>query len=135
MKDMLHGSRISGGLVLALALAAPAFADDVSEGTIDITAPKPKAKPKPKPGVQLEQAPEYGVYYDRKEPSFYTGFAPRSQEPERVHLQIGRGNQVRFTLVLSDEAIDGYARDLLYRYQTYKQLIDTKKIKLSQNTS
>jgi hypothetical protein len=135
MMDTLHRWQIAGALGLVLALASPAFADDVSEGTIDITAPKPKAKPKPRPGVHLEQPPEYGVYYNRKEPSFYTGFAPRSQEPERVHLQVGRGNQVRFTLVLSDEAIDGYARDLLYRYQTYKQLIDTKKIKLSQNTS
>lgn len=41
----------------------------------------------------------YGVYYDRREPSFYTGFAPRTPDPRRLHLHVGRGNQLRVTAV------------------------------------
>jgi len=128
------GSRLLPTLGLALVLGAPAGADDVGVGTVDLAAQPPKA-PKPKPGVHLEQEPVYGLYYDRREPSFYTGFAPRSQDPDRVHIQVGRGNQVRFTLVLSDQAIENYAQDLLFRYQTYRELIDSKRIKLTQNTT
>jgi hypothetical protein len=113
---------------------APALADDVGAGTIELEVKTPSAAP-PEPGVHLEEPPVYGIYYDRREPSFYTGFAPRSQDPARVHLQIGRGNQLRITLVLSDEAIDGYARDLLFRYQTYRELIDSKRITPTQNTA
>ena len=87
------------GLIVA---PAPAMADDVSEEMVRFepdAAPKPR--PKLRPGKHLEEPPVYGVYYDRREPSFYTGFAPRSQDPDRVHLQIGRGNQLRITAVLS----------------------------------
>lgn len=119
-------------LGLAFATAGPAPADEPDVGTVTLT-PEPQAKPKP--GKHLEEPPVYGVYYDRREPSFYTGFAPRSQDPDRVHLQIGRGNQLRITVVLSDEAIAGYARDLLYRYRTYQALIDRKRVVLTQNTS
>jgi hypothetical protein len=107
-------------------------ADDPGAGTVPLV-PKPQVKPKP--GKHLEEPPVYGVYYDRREPSFYTGFAPRSQDPDRVHLQIGRGNQLRITTVLSDGAIAGYARDLFYRYQTYKTLIGKKRVVLTQNTA
>jgi len=47
-----------------------------------------------------ESAP--GVYFHWYEPSFYTGFAPRTQDPERVHIELARGNQVRVTVVLGD---------------------------------
>ncbi len=126
--------RSLAALALVVTLAAPAAADDVTVDTVDIAA-RPPAAPKVKPGVHLEGPPVYGMYYDRKEPSFYTGFAPRSQDPRRVHLQIGRGNQLRITLVLSDEAIASYARDLLFREQTYRTLIETKRITLTQNTA
>jgi hypothetical protein len=119
-------------LGLAFATAGPAPADEPGDGMVTLT-PEPQAKPKP--GKHLEEPPVYGVYYDRREPSFYTGFAPRSQDPDRVHLQIGRGNQLRITAVLSDEAIAGYARDLLLRYQTYKMLIGKKRVVLTQNTA
>ena len=33
----------------------------------------------------LEEQPRYGVYYDRYEPAFYTGFAPRTLDPRRLH--------------------------------------------------
>jgi len=49
--------------------------------------------------------PPYGLYYDRREPSFYTGFAPRTLDPARIHLHVGRGNQLRVTVVLSDEVL------------------------------
>ncbi len=126
--------RLASLLTLALAFALPSTGDDVTTDTIDLAAREPAA-PRPKPGVQLEQPPVYGLYYDRKEPSFYTGFAPRSQDPQRVHLQIGRGNQLRITLVLSEEAIESYGRDLLAREQTYRKLIETKQIRLTQNTT
>jgi hypothetical protein len=77
----------------------------------------------------------YGIFYDEYEPSFYTGFAPRTQDPRRLHLHVGRGNQLRMTLVLSDEVIADYARNLADRYETYRTLIDQGKLKLTQNQS
>src|SRR4029434_5743981 len=68
--------------------------------------------------------PPYGLYYDRREPSFYTGFAPRTLDPARIHLHVGRGNQLRVTVVLSDEVLAEYARDLSQRWRTYRKLAD-----------
>ncbi len=76
---------------------------------------------------------DYGIFYDSYEPSFYTGFAPRAQDPARLHLHVGRGNQLRMTLVLSDSVLAGYASNLLTRYRTYRRLIDQGKVKLIQN--
>jgi hypothetical protein len=78
---------------------------------------------------------QYGVFYNGYEPSFYTGFAPRSEDPHRLHLHVGRGNQLRMTLVLSDAVIAEYGRNLLTRYRTYRRLIDQGKVKLTQNAS
>jgi len=75
----------------------------------------------------------YGIYYRTYEPSFYTGFAPRTDDPARLHLHVGRGNQLRVTLVLSDDVIGSYARQLLARYETYRRLIDDGKVRLTQN--
>src|SRR5688572_22120486 len=47
----------------------------------------------------LEEQPRFGVYYHRYEPVFYTGFAPRTNDPLRIHLHLGRGNQLRLTVV------------------------------------
>jgi len=118
---------VSLGLWLGLwmALAPTAIGDDL--GFEEEVAPPP-------PAVRvLEQPPEYGVYYDRWEPTFYTGFAPRTIEPERLHLHIGRGNQLRATALLSDEVIEHYVRDLDARVSTYKRLIDEERLVLSQN--
>ena len=52
--------------------------------------------------------PPQGVYFHWYEPSFYTGFAPRTQDPQRVHIRLSRGNQVRVTVVLGDEELDDY---------------------------
>src|SRR5215510_4308201 len=77
--------------------------------------------------------PQWGVYYDRREPSFYTGFAPRTLDPERIHLHVGRGNQLRVTVVLSDQVLAEYARDLDQRRRTYRALVDDGRLVLTQN--
>lgn len=74
-----------------------------------------------------------GVYYYRIEPSFYTGFAPRCQDPKGIHIHLGRGNQVRVTLVLSNRIIDSYLSDLAKRYRVYDELIRKSRITLTQN--
>jgi hypothetical protein len=74
-----------------------------------------------------------GVFFYRLEPSFYTGFAPRSQEPGRIHIHLGRGNQLRVTVVLSDQIISEYPSDLSVRYRVYKELIEKDLITLTQN--
>jgi hypothetical protein len=81
----------------------------------------------------LEEPAQYGVYYDRYEPAFYTGFAPRTRDPRRLHLHLGRGNQLRATVVLSDDVLQDYAADLLDRYRTYRALIDDGHLVLTQN--
>ncbi|MCG6881963.1 MAG: hypothetical protein LJE96_22810 [Deltaproteobacteria bacterium] len=89
---------------------------------------------KMEPRVQngTESQPQ-GVFYYRIEPSFYTGFAPRCQDPERIHIHLGRGNQLRVTIALSDEMIDSYLSDLAKRYRTYETVIEKGIIKLTQN--
>jgi hypothetical protein len=81
----------------------------------------------------LEEPPRYGMYYDRYEPAFYTGFAPRARDPHRVHLHLGRGNQLRVTVVLADDVLRDYAEDLLDRDRTYRALIDDGRLVLTQN--
>lgn len=85
------------------------------------------------PARLLEEPPQYGVYYQTYEPTFYTGFAPRIHDPRRLHLEIGRGNQLRVTAVLDDAVLTGYARELVARQRTYRALVDAKRIVLTQN--
>jgi len=77
--------------------------------------------------------PPQGIYFYWYEPSFYTGFAPRTQDPQRVHIRLSRGNQVRVTVVLGDKDLDAYLDDLVLRRKTYQELIDAKVIELSTN--
>ena len=74
--------------------------------------------------LMLEEPPRFGMYYDRYEPAFYTGFAPRTNDPRRIHLHLGRGNQLRVTVVLADDVLREYAEDLLERHRTYRAQID-----------
>jgi hypothetical protein len=111
------------GLAALLATALPAAADEVA----------PVPVPPPRATRMLEQPPEFGTYYRRYEPTFYTGFAPRALEPQRVHLHVGRGNQLRVTLVLSDETLAAYARDLQIRRDTYRGLVEAGRVVLTQN--
>lgn len=84
-------------------------------------------------GRMLEEPPRYGVYYDRYEPAFYTGFAPRTLDPQRIHIHLGRGDQLRVTVVLADDVLREYARDLLARDRTYRALVDSGRLVLTQN--
>ena len=77
--------------------------------------------------------PPQGIYFHWYEPSFYTGFAPRTQDPTRVHIELSRGNQVRFTMVLGDIELDNYLDDLAVRHKTYQELVDAKVINLTTN--
>ena len=86
----------------------------------------------PRANEEMGNQPQ-GIFFYRIEPSFYTGFAPRCQDPERIHIHLGRGNQIRVTLVLSDGMIDSYLGDLALRYRTYDALIKKGTIKLTQN--
>jgi len=81
----------------------------------------------------LEEQPRFGVYYHRYEPVFYTGFAPRTNDPRRIHLHLGRGNQLRLTVVLADDALREYAQDLSNRRRTYRALIEDGRLTLTQN--
>jgi hypothetical protein len=81
----------------------------------------------------LEEPPRYGMYYERYEPAFYTGFAPRTLDPRRIHIHLGRGDQLRVTVVLADDVLRDYARDLLQRDRTYRALIDSGHLVLTQN--
>src|SRR6185295_9993252 len=38
--------------------------------------------------------PPQGIYFHWYEPSFYTGCAPTTQDPTRVHIRLSRGQQV-----------------------------------------
>jgi hypothetical protein len=77
--------------------------------------------------------PPQGIYFHWYQPSFYTGFAPVTQDPTRVHIELSRGNQVRFTMVLGDPEIDNYLDDLVLRRKIYQELIDAKVIELTTN--
>ncbi len=77
--------------------------------------------------------PAPGVYFHWYEPSFYAGFAPRTQDPARVHIELARGNQVRVTVVLGDRDLDAYPDDLAARRKAYQELIDRGVITLTTN--
>src|SRR5215468_4792749 len=77
--------------------------------------------------------PPQGIYFHWYEPSFYTGFAPATQDPSRAHIELSRGQQVRFTLILGDAEIDSYLDDLVLRRKAYQELIDARVIELTTN--
>jgi hypothetical protein len=78
-------------------------------------------------------AEDYGVFFNNYEPNFYTGFAPRVQDRQRVTFYIGRGNQVRVRLVLPEATIENYIPDQVSRHDLYQELIEKSIIKLTTN--
>src|SRR5438067_747219 len=120
MKTTLHSALFAIGLAGAVTCVAvpptPATAPDFAAPAL--------AGDRAQPGLMVDEPPRYGVFYDEREPSFYTGFAPRTDDPARLHIHLGRGNQLRVTMVLSDDVIRDYARDLAERRRTYRRLID-----------
>lgn len=88
----------------------------------------------PAHGVEVWQDPtKYGVFFVWYAPSFYTGYAPRCQDPGRIHIHLGRGNQLRVTTVLSHDIITHYLEDLIIRADMYRVLVDENIIQLTQN--
>ena len=75
----------------------------------------------------------YGVFFNNYDPNFYTGFAPRVQERERVKIHLGRGNQIRVRMILSDKTIENYLPDQVARHDLYQEVIDKKIITLTSN--
>ena len=62
----------------------------------------------------------YGIpFYEQYPATFYTGFAPRVEEPKRIHFRAGRGNQMRLTAVLDDYAVLTYLYSLQKRHDVY----------------
>lgn len=77
--------------------------------------------------------PPPGVYFHWYEPSFYAGFAPRTQDPSRLHIELSRGNQVRVTMVIGDAELDAYLGDLQARRTVIEEMIGAGAITLSTN--
>ena len=77
--------------------------------------------------------PAPGVYFNDYEPSFYVGFAPRTQDPTRVHLELARGNQQRLTLVLGPQELDAYLDNLLLKRDTVREMVANGIIRLTTN--
>ena len=121
-RDVYRSTIINLTLIVLLFFLSTVFVVQAAEPLKD------QAKGKSDPGNSLQ-----GVYYYRIAPSFYTGFAPRCQDPKRIHVHLGRGNQVRVTLVLSDRILDSYLPDLALRYRVYDELIKKGTITLTQN--
>ncbi len=63
-------------------------------------------------------------FYERYPASFYTGFAPRIEEPGRIHFRAGRGNQVRVTAILDEYTVLTYLYYLKKRYDAYNEAAD-----------
>jgi hypothetical protein len=64
------------------------------------------------------------VYY----PSFYTGFAPRVEDPNRIHFHLSRGNQARLTSPLDEMTVLTYLYGLKKRSEIYTAMIQSKTI-------
>jgi hypothetical protein len=110
-----HAFTLAVAAVLALTPATARAALEASETAWDGSEPPP------------------GVYFHWYEPSFYTGFAPRTQDPSRLHIELSRGNQVRVTLVLGDAELDNYLGDLQQRRTVVQEMIDARAIDLTTN--
>ena len=65
---------------------------------------------------------KFGIpFYQQYPASFYTGFAPRVEDPQRIHFRAGRGNQVRLTAILDEYTVLTYLYYLKKRYDVYEE--------------
>jgi hypothetical protein len=117
-----------------LALLGAAFAPALALADGGDAEPEP-SQALPSVDAAGPAAPAFGLFYERYEPTFYAGYAPRMTDPERIHLHVGRGNQLRATAVLSDDVLEAYARDLLARDRTVRSLIDAGELRITQNAA
>lgn len=60
--------------------------------------------------------PVQGVGFKEYSKSLYTGFAPKVQNPKRIHFRVARGNQARLTAVLDDQTVLTYLYYLRKRH-------------------
>lgn len=82
---------------------------------------------------RFADAQPYGFFFNDYGPNFYAGFAPREQDRRRITIHLGRGNQLRLRIVLSDAAIDAYIPDQAARHALYAELISKGVIRLTTN--
>jgi len=68
-------------------------------------------------------------------PSFYTGFTPRQQQANRIHIRMSRGNQTRVSVLLDEHTVTDYLYDLKTRRDFYAQLIKEEYIDISPRKS
>lgn len=64
-------------------------------------------------------------------PTFYTGFAVRSEIPERIHVRVSRGNQTRVSVILDDQTVMDYLYDLKKRKDFYSDLLKTGMVRMA----
>lgn len=77
----------------------------------------------------------YGVFFNNYDPNFYTGFVPRVQDADRIKIHLGRGNQLRVRMILSDDTIDNFVLDQVAKHDLYQEVIDAGVIELTANTA
>ncbi len=78
--------------------------------------------------------PPQGIYFHWYEPSFYTGFAPRTQDPHaRAHPSCRAATRCASPWCSATHELDAYLDDLVLRRKTYQELIDAKVIELTTN--
>lgn len=65
-------------------------------------------------------------------PSFYTGFAPRIEDPNRIHFQLSRGNQIRLTAPLDEYSILTYFFGLRKREVLFEQAVKNGLVHIEQ---
>ncbi|MBC7465266.1 MAG: hypothetical protein H7256_04685 [Bdellovibrio sp.] len=65
-------------------------------------------------------------------PSFYTGFAPRIEDPNRIHYHLARGNQIRVTTQLDEYAIFTYMYGLTKRESLFDKAVSENLIRIQQ---
>ena len=82
---------------------------------------------------RFANAQPYGFFFNDYGPNFYAGFVPREQDRRRITIHLGRGNQLRVRIVLSDAAIDAYIPDQVARHALYAELISRGVIRLTTN--
>ncbi|MDZ4678605.1 MAG: hypothetical protein SGI74_13995 [Oligoflexia bacterium] len=101
-------------VISSLLLSIPSISSSQSEITI-----KDYNQALPYWGTSWSPGPAaVSMYY----PSFYTGFAMRTQYPERLHLRLARGNQTRISVILDEQTLSDYLFDLVKRYEFYKKI-------------
>jgi hypothetical protein len=74
-----------------------------------------------------------GVFFNDYDPNFYTGWAPRVQDKDRIKIHLARGNQLRVRMVLPDDTIDYYLPDQVAKHDLYKEVMDKGVITLTAN--